>query len=146
VNVLLLWGGRYPGSQGITQSDIIQQSSQRFIGKTQEGAASARARSSKELNRRQAYIGFLGEEFFKVEISIVEIGRISSPDLGANPAISGILSSGIAVISSSGIGGFSSLGTCGYLSSGGFGRFSNLGWAQSFYPMIKSFKKKYKQC
>lgn len=53
-------------SQGIPQSHITPQTShKRFIGRdTKTVAASTKGRSSRELRRRQVYIGFLGKQSF----------------------------------------------------------------------------------
>lgn len=65
------------GSQEIPQSHTAQQTShKRFIGKCTRAWLYLLRKSSKELSRRQAYVGFLGGRVFQVKL---EIGKSSTP-------------------------------------------------------------------
>lgn len=48
-----------------------------------------------KLSRRQANIGFLKGDAFRVVISMVSIDEISSPELAENPRMVGFLTQGL---------------------------------------------------
>ena len=64
-------------SQETPQNHTMQQAShKRFIGKCTRSWLYLLRKSSKELSRRQAYVGFLGGRVFQVKL---EIGKSSTP-------------------------------------------------------------------
>lgn len=86
VEVLQLWGERYPASQeprNTTKAHCTSNFTQEIHWERHKVSASAGKRNSRELSWRQVYIGFLMAErrglVFEGKVSTVGTGGISSP-------------------------------------------------------------------